>query len=65
MGWLDSIEIGHDLQICPDCDSFVYFNSIYDCVATGAGGLGILEVFNCIFRSERFIYSCVSYMCGS
>jgi transcription elongation factor Elf1 len=20
MGWLDSIEIGHDLQICPDCD---------------------------------------------
>ncbi|MDE0316471.1 MAG: hypothetical protein OXM61_16410 [Candidatus Poribacteria bacterium] len=20
MGWLDSIEIGHDLQICPDCN---------------------------------------------
>lgn len=20
MGWLDNIEIGHDLQICPDCD---------------------------------------------
>ena len=20
MGWLDKIEIGHDLQICPDCD---------------------------------------------
>lgn len=20
MGWLDKIDIGHDLQICPDCD---------------------------------------------
>ncbi len=20
MGWLDNIEIGYDLQICPDCD---------------------------------------------
>lgn len=20
MGWIDRIEIGHDLQICPDCD---------------------------------------------
>ena len=20
MGWLDKVEVGHDLQICPDCD---------------------------------------------
>lgn len=20
MGWLDKIDIGHDIQICPDCD---------------------------------------------
>ena len=20
MGWLDQTDIGHDLQICPDCD---------------------------------------------
>ena len=66
MGWLDNIDIGHDLQICPDCErEYEVLQQFLGKMQSSVSDWIIDAVFNDIYYVELRCPQCLEtrYLC--